>query len=73
MIILQGTPIAILNSLILLVTKLNEPIATPSSNITPGKITDPDPTITCFFKITLPCLTLVNSFGTVGFVKNSPE
>ena len=55
-------------------TKLIAPTDAPSPIITPGKITDIQPTTTCFPRITCAFLSVVLYFsGTVGFVIDSPE
>src|SRR5690606_18985473 len=67
-----GTPAYTKNSSQSALTKLKAPTATPRPKLTPGRITLPDPTITCSPIKTSALVTFVNSVGTIGLVINLP-
>jgi hypothetical protein len=54
-------------------TSDSAPMPLPSCIVTPGRITEPQPTMTCRPSVTGALSTPVNSAGTVGLVMRSPE
>ena len=66
----HGIPATTANSATFLFTKLSAPTEAPSSIVTPGMITLPQPIKACFLNTTSPICSLRNSCGTVGLLIN---